>query len=53
MRKHGRRGSLTLTSRFWTDTVIESSRKRTHLSFEVGRKSCLWSTDSGRRVIKH
>ena len=53
MRKHGRRGSLELISRFWIDRAEEKSRKRTQLSMESGR--CLWSTDSKSRrvVIKH
>lgn len=50
MRKHGLHG--TLSSRFWLESTDASrSRRKTSLSFESGRQSFLWTTDSGREKV--
>jgi hypothetical protein len=54
MRKHGKKG--TISNRFGVSDseAREESRRRTQLSFESGRQTYRWLSESRRSVpIKH
>lgn len=52
MRKHGKKGSLTL--RFTAPNRTQAARTGVQLSFIPGRQACRWTTDARQAVvIKH